>query len=438
VAFVGKQRGVDPEVIIQPVFVGRVAQASFGAWFYLEKTIWPFGLTAFYPRPEHGDFLMPLFAGCVAGLVLAVSAALWQRTRRPWLLATLAAYLVIASPYLGLVRVGIPLASDRYSYAPMMAWVVLGCAGLCALAHRRRSRPVLLGAAAGTLVIAGGLMALCSAQCRVWDSSEHLWGQALEHARWSSALHHYMGTALADAGKFESARKELREALRLRPDFFEATYDLGVLLDRHGETDAAIAYLRAAGRLRPQDAMVHVSLGGALVHQGHVDEAVALYREALELQPNLPDLHFNLGVALLQQRKVNEAIGELTRAVELRPWNTGAYDILGGAFVLRGRLDEAIVQYKKALRLDPDHTASRIDLGLTLARQGHSALAIAQLREAIRRNRQNPNAHHVLGAILVNLGRIREAAAEFEEVLRLRPDHAEARAFLAMAKGRRM
>ena len=151
VAFAAKQTGVEPEVTAQPVFVARAAQASFGACFYLAKTVWPFGITAFYPRPEGGDFQTPLFAACIAGVVLAMSAALWQRRRRPWLLAALAAYLVIASPYLGLARVGITLASDRYSYAPMMAWVVLGCAGLCKLAQRRRSRPVLLGAGAGTL-----------------------------------------------------------------------------------------------------------------------------------------------------------------------------------------------------------------------------------------------------------------------------------------------
>jgi protein O-mannosyl-transferase len=436
VAFVAKERWgvVDPEVTTQPVLVARVAQASFGACFYLVKTAWPFGITAFYPRPEGGDFQTTLFAACFAGLVLAVAAACWLRRRWPWLLVALAAYLVIVSPYLGLVRVTATLASDRYCHAPMMAWVVLGCAGLCRLAARRWSRPAWLVAGAGTLVIAGGLMALCSAQCRIWDTSEHLWAQALEHAPWSSELHHFLGNSLANQGKLDRALPELKEALRLRPHYFEAIYDLGVLLDRRGETTAAIAYLREADRLRPNDAMVQLSLGGCLVHQGHLDEAIALYRDALRLRPNFANLHFNLGIALLHQRKADEAINELTRAVELRPWYTEAYDILGGAFVLRGRLDDAVVQYRKALRVNPDHSASRIDLGLTLARQGESAEAIAQLREAIRRDRQNPEAHRVLGAVLVNLGRRREAAAEFEEVLQLRPDDAQARGFVAMAR----
>jgi tetratricopeptide (TPR) repeat protein len=438
VAFVAKYRWLDPEVTSQPVVIGRVAQASFGVCFYLLKTAWPFGITAYYPRPEGEDFMTPVFAACLAGVMLVAAAALRLRQKWPWLLTALAAYVLIASPYLGLARVSVTLASDRYCHAAMMAWVVIGCAGLCTVAKQKWSSPVLVGAGAGTIGIAGVLMALCSAQCHVWESNEHLWRHALNQAKWSPALHHYMGTTLAEDGKLELAHAELREALRLRPQFPEATYDMGVLLDRRGETEAAIAYLREAKTLRPSDAMVHVTLGGILVKQGQVDEAVALYREGLRSQPNFPNLHFNLGVALLLQRKVDRAINELTKAVELRPWYTEAYAALGGAFVLQGRQDEAAIQYRKALRLDPDHSASRINLGLALAGQRRFAEAITQLREAIRRDRQNPDAHHVLGAILVSLGRIKEAAAEYEELLRLRPDHAQARAFLATARARRM
>jgi Flp pilus assembly protein TadD len=435
VAFMGKQLGVDPEVTAGPVLVARAAQAGFGAWFYLAKTAWPFGLTAYYPRPEGGNFQTPLFAACVLGLVVALSAAIWQRRRRPWLLATVAAYLLIASPYLGLVRVGVTLASDRYCYAPMMAWAVLGCAGLCTLAQRRWSPRVWLGAGAGTLVLAFGLMSLCWAQCRIWGSTEHLFGQALEHAAWSPELHQLMGSTLAEEGKFEQASAELGEALRLRPHDFNATYTMGALLDRRGEIDTAIAYFRDAMSLRPEDAMVHLSLGAALVKEGHIDEAITIYRQGIKFQPNFPNLHFNLGVALVRQRAVDQAITELTRAIELAPRFSEAYNILGGAYVLKGRLDDAVDQYRKALEANPADSASRIDLGLTLARLGRADLALAQLREATLRDPRNPEAHHVLAAVLVESRRIREAVAEYEEVLRLRPDHPEARAFLAMAKG---
>ena len=68
-----KQLGVEPEATTGPVVLGRVAQASFGAWFYLVKTVWPFGITGFYPRPERGEFQTPLFAACIAGVFSPLS-----------------------------------------------------------------------------------------------------------------------------------------------------------------------------------------------------------------------------------------------------------------------------------------------------------------------------------------------------------------------------
>jgi Flp pilus assembly protein TadD len=438
VAFVAKALWLESEANTGPLWVGRIAQASFGIWFYLAKTAWPFGLSAFYPRPEGENFQTPLFAASFVGVALAVSAAVWFRKEWPWLLAALAAYLVIVSPYLGLVRVGVPLVADRYGHGPIITWAVLGCAGLCRIFQRRWPRPVLLGAGAGALALACGLIGLCQAQCRVWGSNERLWKQALGQAGWSADLHDIMGSSLTDQGKIERAVGELHEALRIRPRFFEATYHLGVALNLRGDTSGAIACFRKARTLRPKDARVHLSLGGALMHQGNLDEAVALYREGVRLQPDFANLHFSLGVALLDQREVDEAIKELTKAAKLRPWHAETHSALAGALALRGRLDDAVIHYREALQLDPDRSAARINLGLALARQGRSAAAIAELREAVERDAENPEAHHVLAAILASSGRIREAAAEFEEVLRLHPGHAQARAFLARAKGSRM
>ena len=160
---------------------------------------------------------------------------------------------MIASPYLGLVRVGVTLASDRYSYAPMMAWVVLGCAGLCRLAQRRWSRPVLLGAGAGTLAVACGLMACARPSAASGTAASTSGVMRSSTPRGARSCIDYMGSTFADAGKLDRAIAEFREALRIRPDYVEATCDLGVALDRRGETDAGVACLREAA-VRPEDA----------------------------------------------------------------------------------------------------------------------------------------------------------------------------------------
>lgn len=439
VAFWAKQvGGVDPDATAQPMLVARIAQACFGAWFYLAKTLWPFGISPFYPRPEDGDFLTPQFWACFVGLALAVVAAAGQRKRRPWLATAIAAYLVIASPYLGLARVSVTLVSDRYGHAASMAWVVLACAGICRIAQRRWSRGALVAAGAGTIALGTGLIGLSSAQCRVWESSEQLWRHALACTPWSSQLHDYLGATFAEQGETDRAIAEFREALRIRPDCVEALSDLGAALDGSGRTVEALEALEKAHRLRPTSPKVSLNLGGALVHAGRADEAIALYREAIRLQPAFANLHFGLGVALLLQRRVDEAIAALDRAVELRPQYAEAFAAIGGARVLQNRQDDAVDAYRRAVQLDPGHSAARIGLGLALARIGRLAEAVAQLQQAVARDPGNPETHHVLGAVLAAAGRPREASAEFEQVLRLRPDHAQARTALAKARGQTM
>ena len=349
-----------------------MAQASFGACFYLAKTAWPFGVTAFYPRPEARRFPDAALRG------VPLPGSCWPCRRRsgsggdgPGCSAALAAYLVIASPYLGLVRVGITLAADRYSYAPMMAWVVLGCAGLCTMRNadgrvrvlvrgrgryaRRRLRPD--GALLGPMPRLGQQRA--PLESRRWSTPDGARSCIITWAR-----------RLPGPGELERAIAEFREALRLRPHYFEATYDLGVALDRLGETDAAIEHFREARRLRPDDAKVHLSLGGALVHRGHVDEAVALYREALQAPAGLPQSPLQSG------RRPASSNGRLTRrSSELNQGRGAAALVRRGVRRPRwgirppgpaGRSRRPVPQ---GLRLDPDHSASRINLGLALARQ---------------------------------------------------------------------
>ena len=79
----------------------RIAQACYGIWFYMIKTVLPMDITAFYPFPERVDWLEPPFLSSILG-TLAVSSVLFLLRRRwPGLLAAWLSYLVILAPNLG-------------------------------------------------------------------------------------------------------------------------------------------------------------------------------------------------------------------------------------------------------------------------------------------------------------------------------------------------
>ena len=140
----------------------------------------------------------------------------------------------------------------------------------------------------------------------------------------------------ADQGKLEEAIAEFRTAIRLKPDFAEAHYNLGIALAGQGKLEEAIAEYRAAIRLKPDDAEAHNNLGVALDGQGKLEEAIAEYREAIRLKPDFAEAHSNLGDALADQGKLEEAIAEYRTAIRLKPDDAEAHYNLGIALEARG------------------------------------------------------------------------------------------------------
>jgi Flp pilus assembly protein TadD len=97
----------------------------------------------------------------------------------------------------------------------------------------------------------------------------------------------------------------LREALRLRPGYAEAHYNLGMALSRQGALGEATFHLREAVRLHPGNAVAHNNLGVLLARQGAFPEAVAQFREALRLDPGNEGASRNLEFAARDAARSN-------------------------------------------------------------------------------------------------------------------------------------
>jgi len=96
-------------------------------------------------------------------------------------------------------------------------------------------------------------------------------------------LLHEFGRDHARKGDFRAAIDSMRQAVREDPDFFQAQFDLGLLLHRNQEPH----------------------------------EAIGAYLRARELDPKHEDTHFNLALAYLETRQFRSARGELAALEEL-------------------------------------------------------------------------------------------------------------------------
>jgi tetratricopeptide (TPR) repeat protein/mono/diheme cytochrome c family protein len=101
------------------------------------------------------------------------------------------------------------------------------------------------------------------------------------------------GANLAD-GHPDAAITYLQTALRSRPDYFDAHYNLGTALAMQNNFAAAVEEFRAAVRLNSQDANAEANLGAALAEMGNWKEARAHLEKALAIDPTLTDARDNL------------------------------------------------------------------------------------------------------------------------------------------------
>ncbi len=181
----------------------------------------------------------------------------------------------------------------------------------------------------------------CLQQCR--DRSPNNW-----------AIRAALGWAYFLGNDVPEAEKELREAIRLRPDHATAHLHLGEVLEylnRHAQ--AAEEYHRAM-RLDPQAYEPCRKLAEILLRFGKFSEAEKAFREAINASPQAAPAYFCLGDVLAQQNKSGDAQAAHEQGARLdstlAKQRTGLISRDGNTFVSSGQLEDKAKQYAAAVR----------------------------------------------------------------------------------------
>jgi tetratricopeptide (TPR) repeat protein len=416
----------------------RIAQSCYGIVFYLAKTVWPVGLAAYYPLPQPRSRLMapPFILGIPAVLLTtSVAAFLWRR--RPALLATWAAYLIILAPNMGLMRIGNQIAADRYSYVASMPLFVLIAAGLYRLtrwARRGRRRPIVI-ACLGTAIVLliGGLSwRLCAA----WRDTGALWANNYRQGYVNSTVLFNLGMVEETRGNLERAKEYYLAALRSDPQCCDAHNLLGAVLDREGRREEAMAHYIDALRIEPEYPAAQNNLGSALARQGQLDQAIARFAEAVRLKPEFAVARKNLAKALARTGRVRKALPEYHEAARLAPNDATVRNDYGRVLAQAGQLDLAMARFAEAAKLDPRSAATHINWGLALEESGRFEESATHFAEAVRLEPNRVDNRLLFASALVRQGKTREALPELEAALQLDPGNREALEMLREARAK--
>ena len=121
-----------------------------------------------------------------------------------------------------------------------------------------------------------------------------------------------------DAEINKEIKSHLEQAIKLRPDYYEAISLFGFLLWSEGNFDEAFSMQRRALRLKPSFAAGYYGLGLGYASNGKVDEALAMLRQASSLDPEDSEYRTQLGLYIsVFKRDHARALKHMIRALDL-------------------------------------------------------------------------------------------------------------------------
>jgi tetratricopeptide (TPR) repeat protein len=175
----------------------------------------------------------------------------------------------------------------------------------------------------------------------------------------------------------------LREAVKARPDFLEAGYQLALHLFWNGELQEAATWFRKVADRRPEWAEPRSNLGLVLMLSGRPDQAVPELRQALKIRPESIETQGQLGLALYAAGDYDSALAECGNAARMQAGNPANHNCTALVLIEKNRPAEAVAYARRAVELAPSHETSLLVLAAALAANGQKDDALAVMRQAL-------------------------------------------------------
>ena len=333
------------DLLRSPLQIGRLLV------FYLEKIVWPVGLSCVYPDPGPFTLSNPWAVGsALLVLVLTLGLAMaWRRHRGP--LVVWAIFVLSILPTLGLLEYSWIVVSDKYVYFPAFGLVLgIGSALAVLLPRVRHRTPILVAVfvALGT-VLAGEVYGV-RRTLEHWTDTLTLYRYMEATAPESAVVQGKLGFLLYERGEVMEALPHLERAAQLAPADCEAAYWYGVGLCVAGQPAQGAEEFRRALSIDPTYKEASNQLGNALVMLGRSEDAARQFRLSLGMDPTDAGAHLGLAVALLDaEGNEREAAENLRAAVAARPDWVEALNRL--AWLLATSADASVRDGAEGLRL---------------------------------------------------------------------------------------
>jgi tetratricopeptide (TPR) repeat protein len=158
--------------------------------------------------------------------------------------------------------------------------------------------------------------------------------------------------------EYKKAIDHLEKALKLSPDYYEATLQLGVEQHRAGKPDEALRLFERAVALNPGSTPGRHALGKIYFEKQEFQKSAEVLTELTKMGSTDADVYTLIGVTFYKLNDFHRAEEYLSRALLLAPANTGSIRLqLFNVFMKSNRLPQALEQLEAYLKDSPNDSA---------------------------------------------------------------------------------
>jgi tetratricopeptide (TPR) repeat protein len=184
--------------------------------------------------------------------------------------------------------------------------------------------------------------------------------------------------------KMDIAERSLTSALQLTPNDYMLHLHLGLLHYTQGHFRQGESELRQVVRLKPDFMKGYDILGGLLEDSRQDQAAIQCYRKAIELTKsqglNDDSGYRHLGMILLKNNEYQASLSNLQEAVEVNPKSAEAFYFLGKVWNALGDISKAQDALERSIRNDPTYAASHYLLSRIYRAQGKAEAADREMQ----------------------------------------------------------
>jgi tetratricopeptide (TPR) repeat protein len=248
------------------------------------------------------------------------------------------------------------------------------------------------------------------------------------------------GQGYFDAGNYDKARVEFRNAGQIDPKDAQVRYLLGQVAEKTGDIREAIGQYRAAIGMDPKYPQPRAALGRLFVYGGLPDKAMEVVAPGLALAPKNAQLLTVRAAAHLRLGDKDGALADGTAAVHLAPDDEYAIALLASIDEQRGQGDQAIQVVQDGLRRLPKNLDLRVILADLLMRKQLPQQAESQLQQVVVLDPKGLVNRYRLAKFYLTQKNTDAAERAMREAVAAVPDSADAKVqlvqFLAAQRGR--